>query len=502
MTLAPLPSVGLLEACDDRRLLGFGLWPKQRELLEAVEAGPRLHVWALGRRSAKTTTAAIVGVWDCLLRPELGELVRPRERRHSVAVATSLRQARLFVRAALSIVEGSPLLARFVQSSSDDEILFANGTALSAFPCTARGVRGWPLSSLLLDEAAHFVSETEGPAVADRVFNALAPSTAQFGDAARIIVASTPWGRDGLFAELYARASSGELDDAVAQQASSAESNPTLDPVFLVREQARDPEGFRSEYLAEFVGGGAAFLDPGRIEAAVADRDELPPEAASQWVAGLDPAFSSDPFGLAIVGRSRQAPERLLLGVARRWRPPPVARERSLEESRAIEDQVLDEVADVCLRYGARAVTDQYRAAGVVEYLRRRGVPVELRSMTASSKTEAFTALRARLYLEALELYAEPVLLGELRRLRSRFAAGRSSVVVPRVGGSHGDVAQALALAVFEHDRHGMALDGLGRPGWAGRGRHARRRRGGGVAASRGSVGELWEPPLPPGTAT
>lgn len=133
-------------------------------------------------------------------------------RRYAVAVATNLRQARLFVRAAL--VERSPLLAELVESVSEDEILFANGSALAAFPCSSRGGRGWAFSTLLLDEAAHFQSETEGPQVADRVFEALVPSTAQFGDAARIIVASTPYGEGNLFADLFKRATSGELPDA------------------------------------------------------------------------------------------------------------------------------------------------------------------------------------------------------------------------------------------------------------------------------------------------
>jgi hypothetical protein len=36
-----------------------------------------------------------------------------------------------------------------------------------------------------------------------------------------------------------------------------------------------------------------------------------------------------------------------------------------------------------------------------------------------------------------------------LRRLRSKFTAGSASVVNPRVGGSHGDQAQALAMVTY-----------------------------------------------------
>jgi hypothetical protein len=446
---------GLVQACVDPKLLAFDLWPRQRELLAAVEAGPRLHVWALGRRSGKTTMAALAGLWDCLLRPELDGMVRPRERRYVVCVATNLRQARLFVQAARSIVEASPYLAALVESVSEDELVFTNRTVLAAFPCNARGARGWPISTLLLDEAAHFISETDGPAVAERVFNSLVPSTAQFGDAARIIVASTPWGQDGLFATIYQQATSGELEDAAAQHATTAEVNPTVDAAFLERERTRDPESFRSEYLAEFAGSGAAFLDPERIEEALSLPGELEPEHATGWVAGLDPAFSSDPFGLAIVGRSHADRRRLVLGLARRWVP---SRRKlpSFLERRQVEDQVLDEVAAVCLRYRARCFTDQYCAPAVVEYLQRKGLSVATVPMTAASKTDVFTALRAQLNLGALELYPEQTLLGELRRLRTKYSAGRSSVVNPQGGGGHGDLAQALALSVWAHTRYGL----------------------------------------------
>jgi hypothetical protein len=448
----PTSHVGLVAACDDHRLFRFPLWSRQRELLAAVEAGPRLHVWALGRRSGKTTLAAVAGLWDCLLRPELAGMVRPGERRHAVCVATNLRQARLFVRAALSIVEASPLLAELVEQATDDEILFRNGTALSAFPCTSRGARGWPISTLLLDEAAHFISDTDGPQVAERVFGSLAPSTAQFGDKARIIVASTPWGSSGMFAELYQQAAGGELVDAVAHHATTRAANPTIPADFLLREQARDPDGFRGEYLAEFVGGGAAYLDPDRIMQAIGDRGELSPGQAVGWVAGLDPAFSSDPFGLALVGRVPGDRSRLALGLARAWKPSK-RKPGSFEERRQVEDTVLAEVAEVCKRYGARVVTDQFAAPAIVAALRRHGLSVRTVAMTAASKTAAFSELRARLQDGSLELYEQPDLLAELRRLRTRYRAGQATVVNPRAGGSHGDLAQGLALAVFAQQR-------------------------------------------------
>jgi hypothetical protein len=107
--------------------------------------------------------------------------------------------------------------------------------------------------------------------------------------------------------------------------------------------------------------------------------------------------------------------------------------------------------------------------------------------MTATSKTAAFSELRARLAAGSLDLLDVPPLLAELRRRRSRYRAGSAAVVNPRVGGSHGDLAQALALAVYEHDRYGLQrggglgasvgtdgrsiADALGETDWRGSGR-------------------------------
>jgi hypothetical protein len=123
----------------------------------------------------------------------------------------------------------------------------------------------------------------------------------------------------------------------------------------------------------------------------------------------------------------------------------------------SIEDTVLAKVAGVCREYRAEVLTDQYAAPSIVDFLRRCGLSVRTVPMTVSSKTDAFVELRARLASGGLELYEVPQLLTELRRLRSKVSAGSSRVVNPRVGGSHGDLAQALAIAVYEHGRHGLA---------------------------------------------
>ncbi len=142
---------------------------------------------------------------------------------------------------------------------------------------------------------------------------------------------------------------------------------------------------------------------------------------------------------------------------------PPKPRKRarrSREEQTVITDEILDQVAVVLRRFGLRTVISDQHAPGVVVHeLGKRGITVHVSAWTASSRTEALQATRARIYSGRIELYDPPgvPLLAELGRLRTRYRAGSSTVEVPRVGDSHGDVCLALAAAVLDVDRRGVA---------------------------------------------
>ena len=295
--------------------------------------------------------------------------------------------------------------------------------------------------------------DSDGNQAAEPLFRALTPSMLQFGADARVVVSSTPFGEGGFFAELFDRVRSGEIADAEAQRFSSMEVNPTLDAELLERERLRDPDAYRGEILAEFVGSGGAYIDASRLAEAVVDRGELDRRDASGWMLGLDLGFASDPTGVVLVGRDVGDPGRLRVGLARAWVPQ---RASSFEERRAIEDDLLGDVVEIARHFRARVVADQHFAPQVRDFLARRGVHVHTLGLTAETKTLAFSELRGRIYTSSIELFPHEGLLSELRGLRARFAAGKSSVVTPRTSRGHSDMAVALALAVWGCDRHGM----------------------------------------------
>jgi phage terminase large subunit-like protein len=460
-----LPSVGLVQACDDAQLLAFGAYPRQRELLALLEASPMV-VACCGRRSGKTRAASAAALHNLLLTPELDAMVGPGERRYALSIANSKEQARIFVDHARALVHRSPLLRPLLLSETTNELVFEGNRVLAAFPCSARTGRGYAASFILLDEFAHFFDDEsgEGAAVASRVYSALVPSVATFGEHGRVFVASTPLGIDGLFAELYAKAENGEMAAAGAFHAPTREMNLAVTAAFLEGQRlVLGDDDFEREYEAVFVAGGQAFIDSERLRAAVAERRfELPVHAGKGWTAALDPSFARDPTALVIVGRDPFDRERLVVGYAGRWLPPKQRRRlhRSPEEQSTVTDEILDGVAEVLRRYELRTViTDQHLPGVVTHELGKRGIGVIVMAWSASNRTEKLQALRARIHTGRVELYDPPgvPLLVELQRLRTRYRAGSSTVEVPRVADSHSDVALALAAAVFSLDRGGAA---------------------------------------------
>src|SRR5204863_2700352 len=118
--------------------------------------------------------------------------------------------------------------------------------------------------------------------------------------------------------------------------------------------------------------------------------------------------FASDTTGAAVVGFEPGRPEVLRLALARPWAPQKTS---TFDDRRAVEDRVLDDVADLAEHYAASVVSDQHFAPAVRDFFAGKGVPIKTLTMTAETKTMAYLELRERLNGGTLELYEHPGLL-------------------------------------------------------------------------------------------
>jgi hypothetical protein len=454
--------ITLTQACDDRRLLNVKLHPVQRQLLEGLEQTPN-GVWAAGRRGGKTLLASIVALHNILFRPDLDALVRPGETRFAVIVATNAEQGRVALRSARLIVENSPILRRWLHSSTSDELQFERDgttTALRVFPCSSRGLRGFPVSCGVMDEGAHFVTVEEGDRAAGTIYRALRPSLAQFGHAAQMLIVSSPSGSTGWFAEFWERADRGELTGWATAQVSSAEMNPSIPTDFLRDAERDDPDLYPSEYLALFESIGSSFFDMSRF-APDPSLEVAQPTDAAHWHCGLDPALSSDAFGIAMLGVTSAG--QLVCGPVEAVEPER-RRGWTFEAKREAMDRVLARVGEMCRVYSAAATTDQHQSEAVVARLREHGVNARVLGMNRETKLLAFRELRDRLYDGSLVLPVHESLLSELARVTLRLEQAGPKIILPRSSRGHCDAVQALALSALEL-RFATAEEGEARAG-------------------------------------
>jgi Terminase large subunit, T4likevirus-type, N-terminal len=440
----------LVRAARDPQMLGatLKLWPKQEELLASLEMPESTHIWAIGRQASKSTLGAIAAVHNCALRPDLDAMVPHGRIRYVLAAAPGEAQAREFVGLCAALVEASDFLRGMAQVKTDRiDFTLPSGarTAIRAMPANSRSVRGVSASLIVLDEFAHF-SDTSGPGSDERMYAALEPSTRVFGVAARMLLISTPFGETGRFYELFRAAQSGLLPSARVEHAPVWEIDMRLTEEWRERKRIEVGEDiFRQEYGAEFIAGGGQFFDLRGVEY---EDGPARPEDITRVVAGLDPAFHADKFGVAVLGESVNEPGVLLAGVLDGIAPG--GRLKSLDRRRGREDATLAKVWELLEPYagsGLQIVTDQHQSDAVSSYFGRLGVAVRVVHLNGPKQTAAFTSMRTRLIDGSLRLWKHQPLIEELRRVR---AGSTESIELPRHAGSHMDIASAAALAVYE----------------------------------------------------
>jgi hypothetical protein len=444
-----------------RQSLGLHLHPGQLEVLEAWEAsGKRKAQLVLGRRSGKGLLSAVAAIHNAVV-PDYSAYLRPGEARYILAVATRQDQADQFVRTVRELLDQAPdanlraLVDQEASTASQSVLRTAAGTVIiEAMPCSARAVRGLPASLIVMDEAAHFVTDTDGFQAAKAVWRALSPSLAQFGSKGYAIIASTPLWPSGWFFDTFRAGETGVDPDLFTIRRPTWEMRdpgPGIKAKLVITEQslkgefAADPVGARVEYGAEFQAGVGAFLDAEAVYGCVIpDRGALPAMKGVSYVGACDPAFAAggDAFTFAIahaVGVGDDA--RVVIDRLESWKGG---------RSPLNSDAVLDEIAATAKEFGIDTIiSDQYASIPLADALLRRGVTMKAQALTNELKSDLFTSLKRLLNLERIELPDRSDLTAELLALELRpTPSGKPRIAAS--GRAHDDLAMVIATAAFE----------------------------------------------------
>lgn len=454
-----LLTAGILDAVLEPRLIGDTVSPAQAVALKVLYGQPldllteqalyrqatEREVYApreyreadfiCGRRSGKSSKlAANIAVYEAVFRKH--NLARG-ERGHVVVIATTTKQAGVVYDYILARLEGSPTLRRLIQDEPRaDEVDLTNGITISVWPCNFRSIRGISIVCAICDEIAFWKDET-GANPATEVLKAIRPAMSTF-PTGKLVKITSPFAKSGVawtdFQDRHKRA------DLLVWRLDSATMNPSLDRDFLATEQARDPEFFAREYMAEFWESATGFLPPEMVDAAIVPgRYELAPNPECFYSSALDAAFRSDQFGFSLVHRTSE--NRVVQDALRCWRG---SRAKPVNMTATVE-----EIVAMLRRFGVtRIAGDQHCAEPIRQALAAQGVEFIQRT-TLGNKAQVMNTLRALVTSGQIELLDDPAQTAELKSLE-QIVTGSGSVRVEASGSGHDDRAVALAQAAHE----------------------------------------------------
>lgn len=414
-------------------------------------AARRLVAFRAGGRAGKTSRLIATKALHAALTVSLPTLA-PGEKAVALLIAPDLVLAHQILGFVRGYAQDSPRLAAMVARDTADEIELirpdGERVTIRVRAASGRGItgRGFVLVFFALDEAAFF-RDASGGVVNDTEIHRAAVQ--RLAPDAQAWVGSTPWVQGvGLLEETLA-SDWGTHTHALCAQAPTRDLNPTWDADGSLERWMRetDPENAAREIDAVPLPSGThQFLSREAVDAAFARGESLPQRGARRvgctYTAGGDTGFRKNSSALSIVERAETED-------GDRFRPALLEERKPQPGAPLVPKEVVGEFAGLMAGFGAEdLVTDAHEIDEVRAALAEHGMGAVL----APSPAEAFAALRLVLHEGRIDLPPNPRLRGQLRGVLVKpMPGGGTQVVLPRMpDGSHGDLAVALARAVWQ----------------------------------------------------
>jgi len=432
-------------------VLKLNLWPKQREILDDLFQNKINHaVWCLGRRSSKSTMAAIAAVYMAFCQDDyFKRKVRRGEKFYVVTIANDLKQAKIALDFIRQLILNSPLEREIVRETAM-EIELSNNCIFQAIPASARASRGKAVALAVFDEIA-FSLDTDANRGARALFDALSPAIAQFAPYSKILELSSPWIADGVFYEHFTQAQSGEFNGMSARQIPTWEINPGLPwgCDFLENARKKDEDTFWVEFGAQFRRSNSALLAPEIVDAAVnKDRTTtiVQRELRGTYVLALDPARGGQGRDSYVACIVHYEGERLIVDLFHEF-------EANFEIGGKKEVNIAEVeywIAEKHRMYDFESIVlDQYNSAATIQSL-SKSFPISELAWSVSSKMKAFGKMRELFGSGLIELPNHKEAIKQLKNLGVIYRASGQWTVTGGKESAIDDYCFCLAGAILE----------------------------------------------------
>jgi hypothetical protein len=411
-----------------RDTLGVTLHPGQAAALsEYYESGKQNWLLLAGRRSGKSLLSDVIACYEALI-PDFEGMVRKGEDRYILLVSVRQDSAGLHIRNIHKLLKHRKEIGSMIERVAEDRIILSNGCVILSLPASARAARGYTASALVLDEAAFFV-DTLGNSSAEAIYTALEPTTATFGDKARIVITTSVGAKTGLVYDLYDRANQGDLDEWYVTKAPTPEMNPAVSEKTIRNALKRDAEGGAAEYLCEFRERTEAFFTSEAVDQCIDKNAKKRGGTGSQYIMAIDPALMKDRYGFGIAHKENGV---AIIDYVKALHPP--------VDANGAEDLI----ASLVERYKPVAVLCDN--ASTVQRLRAKIPAMTYKPFTRPMKLKIYGSLKESINLGTVLFPEDDELIDELKALQIRNGV---DIAAPKSGRiTHDDLADCVALLV------------------------------------------------------
>lgn len=464
-----------------------------RQVIPGVER--REMILSLGRRSGKTSVSACIVAYETYKLLSLGNPQRnyglPKTNTiQLISVATAVDQASLLFQEASGHFQSCSFFAPYIANSTQTGVKFQTAADIEQYgsvrtnpsakatlkitfrPSKSGGLRGAGNLVVILDEVAFFPDD--GLASAQKVYDAVVPSTKAYTPKdpknlrlaltkvsdARVILISSPMGRQGLFYKQFqmALSASSAADNMLAIQAPTWEVNTTVPFEVFDQEYHKSPVVFRTEYGGEFLDGTRGWIDEPNDLLACVDPKARPVHSGIQGIsyfAGLDVALKGD--GTAIAIGHLEPNGKIVLDLVD-WIK---AGEGAYKDTEIL---MFTDVAEWVYQYSRRfyirsGMFDQHMGLALDQALKAKGIQMfKMVPSSANRNSEYFQNFKDMMWDKRLVLFDTPVEEGhshtgyieELLELQAeQKTKHRVDVEAPRMPGKHDDRSDALVRMVY-----------------------------------------------------
>ncbi len=421
------------------RLLGVELWDHQRELAESKAF---INVTAAARRTGKTETAEVVGMYEAFCHRACKVLI----------LSAGQDAARRLTESIGARLNANSMTAGAVVDAYATRITLSNRSEIISLPASQKQVRGYGkgVRLVVIDEAG-FVDDSLWAAAHYCAMD-------ERGHGSRLMLLGTPWGSfTHFFRKAFQAGQDGDPDYASFQWKHTV--NPLLDAAYLERQRDRvSPAEFAAEIEGEWSDAVGSLFSRELLERQTADI-EIPALAELQGPArgaiGCDWGVSYDRSAAVGVFRLPTTP----LNAGKPARPVFVALPWVWEQGDELNN-VVDAVVGGLAHF--RYVSPEVNGVGAYPSteLRRRAAQSRrgrqpwtwnFVSTTNASKTTAYGAILGLLEREQLVLPRHPALLRQLAGLKFEQRERGFMHIAAEDSAVHDDVADALMLAMLPY---------------------------------------------------